>query len=70
MERAIAICWGIWKDRNTARHGGKRREGKAIVRSSLRVLDEFQEVNKQPLAPTRRSPNEINGVLHNRVTTK
>ena len=59
VERAIAICWGIWKDRNTARHGGKRREGKAIVRSSLRVLDEFQEVNKQPLAPTRQSPNEI-----------
>ncbi|XP_075659272.1 uncharacterized protein LOC142629188 [Castanea sativa] len=36
VERAIAVCWGIWKDRNTARHGGKRREGKAIVRSSLR----------------------------------
>ena len=42
-----------------ARHGGKRREGKAIVRSSLRVLDDFQEVNKQPLAPTRQPPNEI-----------
>ena len=23
------------------------------------MLDEFQEVNKQPLAPTRQSPNEI-----------
>ena len=59
MERAIAICWGIWKARNNARHGGKRGEGKAIVRSSLRVLDEFQEVNKRPLDPTRQSPNEI-----------
>ena len=33
VEYAIAICWGIWKDRNTARHGGKCREGKAIVRA-------------------------------------
>ena len=30
VERDIAICWGIRKDRNIVRHGGKRREGKAI----------------------------------------
>ena len=59
VECSIAICWGIWKDRNTVRHGGKHREGKAIVRSSLRVLDEFQLVNVRQLAPTRQPSNEI-----------
>lgn len=59
MERAIVICWGIWKDRNTAIHGGKRRDGKAIGRSSLRVLDEFQLANVRLLAPTRQPSNEI-----------
>ncbi|KAK7841475.1 putative ribonuclease h protein [Quercus suber] len=58
VECAIAICWGIWKDRNTVRHGGKHREGKAIVRSSLRVLDEFQAANVQPLVLIRQPPNE------------
>ncbi|XP_050280425.1 uncharacterized protein LOC126721436 [Quercus robur] len=59
VKRAITICWGIWKDRNTAKHGGNRREGKAIIRSSLRVLDEFQLVNVRLLAPTRQPSNEI-----------
>ena len=59
VKRAITICWGIWKDRNTAKHGGNRREGKAIIRSSLRVLDEFQLANVRLLAPTRQPSNEI-----------
>jgi len=50
--------FGIWKDRNIARHGVKRREGKAIVMSLLRVLDEFQAANVQPLVLTRQPPNE------------
>lgn len=59
VERAIAICWGIWKERNTARHGGKHKEDKAIVRSSLRVLDKFQLANVRLLAPIRQPSNEI-----------
>lgn len=59
VERVIAICWGKWKDRNTARHGGKRREGKAIVRSSLRVLEEFRAANVQPVIPPRQPSNVI-----------
>ncbi|XP_065638811.1 uncharacterized protein LOC136071439 [Quercus suber] len=50
---------GIWKERNIAIHGGRRREGKAIVRSSLRVLDEFQLANVRLPAPTRQLSNEI-----------
>lgn len=42
------ICWGIWKNRNEARYGGKQRSGLAMSRSSLRLLDEFQTANKQP----------------------
>ncbi|XP_075664485.1 uncharacterized protein LOC142634090 [Castanea sativa] len=57
VERAIAICWGIWKDRNTVRHGGKRKKGKAIVRSSLKVLEEFQAANVQPVTRTRQPSN-------------
>ena len=30
LERTIMICWGIWKNRNEARHGGKQRSGLAV----------------------------------------
>ena len=41
VERTIMLCWGICKYRNERRHGGVRRNGLAIIRSSLRLLDEF-----------------------------
>ena len=44
-ERVVMICWGLWKNRNEVRNGGQVRTGSAIVGSSLRLLDEFQEVN-------------------------
>ena len=33
---------------NEIRHGGKRRIGPAIVRSSLKLLEDFQIANKKP----------------------
>ncbi|KAL0011885.1 hypothetical protein SO802_006993 [Lithocarpus litseifolius] len=48
VERTIMICWGIWKQRNMDRHGGSSQNGIAIVRSSLRILDEFQVANEKP----------------------
>ena len=39
---------GIWKSRNEVRHGGKRRTGLAIVRSSLKLLEDFQIANEKP----------------------
>ena len=35
LERTVMICWGIWKDRNEVRHGGRLRSGKTVTRSSL-----------------------------------
>ena len=59
VERTIVICWGIWKNRNEVRHGDIRRNGKAIVRSLLRVLDEFQIANERPQSTREPFPNEI-----------
>ncbi|KAL0014778.1 hypothetical protein SO802_001847 [Lithocarpus litseifolius] len=42
------VDMGIWKQRNTVRHGGLSRNGLAIVRSSLRIWDEFQVANEKP----------------------
>ena len=48
VERIVTLCWGIWKYRNERRHGGVRRNGLAVVRSSLRLLDKFQVANENP----------------------
>ena len=48
VEHTVTLCWGIWKYRNERRHGGVRRNGLALVRSLLRLLDEFQVVNENP----------------------
>ena len=58
LERIIAICWGIWKNKNKVFHGGKGRVGRAITRSSLRLLEEFEIVNEDPQA-TRVSAPEV-----------
>ena len=51
LERWVTICWGIWKSRNEVRHGGKRRPGPVIVRSSLKLLEDFQSANERPSRP-------------------
>jgi len=47
LERWLTICWGIWKSRNEVRHGGKRRSSLVIVRSSLKLLEDFQSANEK-----------------------
>ncbi|KAK9988783.1 hypothetical protein SO802_029022 [Lithocarpus litseifolius] len=54
VERTIMLCWGLWKYRNERRHGGVRGTGLDIVRSSLRMLDEFRLANEKP-QPMRAS---------------
>ncbi|KAF3973217.1 hypothetical protein CMV_003348 [Castanea mollissima] len=46
MERTVMICWGIWKNRNEIIHGGKGRPGRAVVRSALMMMDEYQSANE------------------------
>ena len=48
LERWVSICWGIWKSRNEVRVGGKRRPGRVIVRSALKVLGDFLTVSEKP----------------------
>lgn len=49
------ISWGIWKDRNDIRHGGRLRSGQAMTRSSLCLLEEFQLANERPTANVERN---------------
>ena len=41
------ICWGIWKSKNEVRHGGKRRSGLVIMRSAMKLLEDFQSANEK-----------------------
>ena len=50
LERTVMISWGIWKNRNDFRHGGRLRSGQAVTRSSLYLLEEFQMANEKPTA--------------------
>ena len=46
MERVIMICWGIWRNRNEVKHGGKRKTGEAVIKCSHYLLEEFQLANE------------------------
>ena len=59
-EHTIMVCWAIWKQRNEVRHGGVRRDGLTIVRSFLRILDEFQVANEKPQTTRESTTKEIN----------
>ena len=51
LERWVTICWGIWKSRNKVWYRGKRRPGPVIVKSSLKLLEDFQSANERPCRP-------------------
>ena len=59
VERTILVCWGIWKHQNEVRHGGVSRNGLPIVRSLLRILDEFQVANETPQTTGASTTKEI-----------
>ena len=43
LERWVTICWGIWKSRNEV----QRRPSLVIVRSSLKLLEDFQSAKEK-----------------------
>ena len=45
LEEIITVCWGIWKDRNVLRLGGKGQVGRTILRSAMHLVDEFCAAN-------------------------
>ena len=55
LERTVMISWGIWKNRNDFRHGGRLRSGQAVARSSLCLLEEFQLANEKPTTNAERN---------------
>ena len=59
VERTITICWGIWKNRNEVKHGGKGRTGRAVVRCALMLLDEYQSASESPEVIQDRTPMTV-----------
>ncbi|KAK9986188.1 hypothetical protein SO802_031139 [Lithocarpus litseifolius] len=59
VERTVMICWGIWKDWNEICHGGKGRPGRAVVRSALMLLEEYQSVNESSEAVQESTPMTV-----------
>ena len=47
-ERFVSMCWGIWKERNVIRTGGKGKPGRVTLKTSLGLMDEFQMANEGP----------------------
>ncbi|KAK7834052.1 hypothetical protein CFP56_025118 [Quercus suber] len=59
LERWVTIGWGIWKSRNEVRHGGKRRPSIVIVRSSLKLVEDFLSTNEKPRKPKIENQNRV-----------
>ena len=46
LERVVAVCWGIWKNRNELQNGGKGKSGRTILRNAMNLVDEFRSANE------------------------
>ncbi|KAK7834177.1 hypothetical protein CFP56_024855 [Quercus suber] len=46
-ERFISVCWGIWKERNVIRTGGRGKPSRVTLKTSLSLMDEFHVANKE-----------------------
>ncbi|KAK7845899.1 hypothetical protein CFP56_008785 [Quercus suber] len=42
MEQFVSVCWGIWKNRNDLRMGGKGKAGRTVIRNALHLVEEFR----------------------------
>ena len=57
LETTMTLCWEIWKNRNSVRHGGTGRSGKAIVQRALALMQEYHAVTEE--APTPRPTEAV-----------
>ncbi|KAK7857021.1 putative ribonuclease h protein, partial [Quercus suber] len=46
LEKVITVCWGIWKNRNVLRLGGKGQAGCTILRGAMHLVGEFHAANE------------------------
>ena len=51
-KKVISIFWGIWKDRNERRMGGKGKSRREILKTSLHLVEEYHAKQSQ----TERCP--------------
>ena len=58
-ERFVSVCWGIWKERNVIRTGGRGKPRRVTLKTSLGLMDEFQLANEGPWKPTAVSPEPV-----------
>ena len=47
LEKVLSLCWEIWKDKNIVRHEGGQHVGKAMVRSSASLVEEYIVANER-----------------------
>lgn len=45
LEQFITVCWGIWKNQNNLRMGGKGRAG-TVLRNAMHLVEEFRAANE------------------------
>ena len=45
LEQVTTVCWGIWKNRNDLRMGGKGKAGRTILRNAMNLVAEYQSAN-------------------------
>ena len=53
------MCWGIWKERNVIRTGGRGKPGRVTLKTSLGLMDEFQLANEGPRKPAAMRPEPV-----------
>ena len=46
LEQFISVCWGIWKNRNDLRMGGKGRAGRTVLKNAIHLVEEFRVANE------------------------
>ena len=46
LEQFISVCWGIWKNRNDLRMGGKGRAGRTVLKNAIHLVEEFRAANE------------------------
>ena len=58
-ERFVSVCWGIWKERNVIRTGGRGKHGRVTLKTSLGLMNEFQLANEGPRKPVAVRPEPV-----------
>ena len=55
----VSVCWGIWKERNVIRTGGRGKPSRVTLKTSLGLMDEFQMANEGPWKPAAVNPKPV-----------